>query len=179
MTAGIEEALVLPKRNKSNQLDGQSTGGRALVPAVVDRDDWRKIAFLTMSASIQLLAPVYPPQPLLAAQSFIERHGLQLIHNPGSRPHHAVTIPEQLLQIPVLPARHPDSSKAVFQQQTQDQLRILAIRLLVCARAECESRPRISDPHNSNCNSATSRSNQRPCPLASIPTQPFWPASAR
>ena len=33
--------------------------------------------------------------------------------------------------------------------------------------------------HNSNCNSESSRSNQRACPLASIPTRTFIPCAAR
>jgi len=49
--------------------------------------------------------------------------------NPA-RLHHAVLLPQQLPQIPVFPARHPDLRETIFEQQTQDQLRILAIRLL-------------------------------------------------
>jgi hypothetical protein len=33
--------------------------------------------------------------------------------------------------------------------------------------------------HSSNCSSESSRSNQRACPLASIPTRTGWPAAAR
>jgi hypothetical protein len=33
---------------------------------------------------------------------------LQLVHDPGPRLHHAMPVPQQLPQIPVLPARHPD-----------------------------------------------------------------------
>ena len=40
-------------------------------------------------------------------------------------------VPQQLPQVSILPARHPDPRKAIFQQQPQQQLRILAIRLLL------------------------------------------------
>src|ERR1700723_2680041 len=56
----------------------------------------------------QLLPSVLPPQPLLAAQSFVEDYGLELIHDPGTPLYPAVTMPQQLPQISVLPARHPD-----------------------------------------------------------------------
>src|SRR5664280_3601118 len=40
-------------------------------------------------------------------------------------------MPQQLPQIAILPARYPDLGKAIFQHQLQNQLRILAIRLLL------------------------------------------------
>jgi len=104
------------------------------------------------------------------------RHNLFLHSRPSfsatacTRLHHAVPVPQQLPQIPILPARHPDGRKAVLQQRTQNMLRIFSIRLLFAPRLR-----RISDAspiHNSNCSSASSRSNQRPCPLASIPGDP-------
>jgi len=78
-----------------------------------------------------LLASAFSPQPLLTAQTLVEGYGLQLIHDPGARLHHAVPVPQQLPQIPVLPTRHPDLRKTIFEQQAQNQLRILAIRLLL------------------------------------------------
>ena len=42
-----------------------------------------------------------------------------------------MTMPQQLPQITILPTRHPDPRKAIFQQPSQNQLRILAIRLLL------------------------------------------------
>src|ERR1039457_3409525 len=80
---------------------------------------------------LQLPPPRPPPQPLLAAQSFVESHRLQLVHDPGARLHHPVAVPQQLPQISVFPARHPDLRKAIFHHQLQNQLRILAIRLLL------------------------------------------------
>jgi hypothetical protein len=56
---------------------------------------------------------------------------LQLIHHPCARLHHPVPMPQQLPQITILPARYPDPRKIIFQQQSQNQLRILAIRLLL------------------------------------------------
>jgi hypothetical protein len=42
-----------------------------------------------------------------------------------------VPVPQQLPQIPILPARYPDLPKAALQHQLQNQLRILAICLLL------------------------------------------------
>src|SRR5579864_6407410 len=40
-------------------------------------------------------------------------------------------MPQQLPQIAILRIRHPDPREAIFQQQSQQQLRVLAIRLLL------------------------------------------------
>jgi hypothetical protein len=40
----------------------------------------------------QLLPSVFSPQPFVAVQSFVERHGLQLIHDPGASLYHAVNL---------------------------------------------------------------------------------------
>jgi len=45
-----------------------------------------------------------------AAQAFIEGHRLQLVHDPGPRLHHAMPVPQQLPQIPVLPSLVPRSA---------------------------------------------------------------------
>jgi hypothetical protein len=37
--------------------------------------------------------PLASPQPLLAAQTFVQRNRLQLIHDPGAGLHHAVAMP--------------------------------------------------------------------------------------
>ena len=49
----------------------------------------------------------------------------------AARLHHAVPMPQQLPQISVLPARYPDPWKIILQQQAQNVLCILAIRLLL------------------------------------------------
>jgi hypothetical protein len=54
-----------------------------------------------------------------------------LIHDPRARLRHAVPVPQQLPQIAILPARHPDPRKAIFHHQSQNQLGILVIRLLL------------------------------------------------
>lgn len=54
-------------------------------------------------------------------------------------------VPKQLPQIPVLPARYPDLRKTIFQQQLQDQSRILAVRLLL-AHTPSADPSRIADP---------------------------------
>jgi hypothetical protein len=72
------------------------------------------------------------PQPLLAAQSFV-------------RLHHAMPVPQQLPQIPVLPGRHPDLRKVIFQHEFQNQLRVLPICLLL-SHSSGSDFCRISDP---------------------------------
>src|SRR6266481_363977 len=42
-----------------------------------------------------------------------------------------MTMPQQVPQISILPTWHPDPREAIFQHQSQNQLRILAIRLLL------------------------------------------------
>jgi hypothetical protein len=56
---------------------------------------------------------------------------LQLVHDPGARLHHPVPVPQQLSQIPVLPSRYPNLRKPILDQQLQNMLCILAIRLLL------------------------------------------------
>ncbi len=41
-----------------------------------------------------------------------------------------MSMPQQLPQIAIFPARHPDWRKIILQQQTQNMLRILPVRLL-------------------------------------------------
>jgi hypothetical protein len=94
---------------------------------------------------LEALASTFPPQLLPAQQALVQRHGLQLVHDPGTRLHHAMAMPQQLSQIPILPARHPDRRKVVLQQQTQNMLRILPIRFLF-TRAPAPYLPRITHP---------------------------------
>ena len=88
----------------------------------------RRLAHGASRIDFQLLPPVRPPQPLLTAQPFVQRHRLQLVHDSRARLHHAVPVPQQLPQIPVLPARHPDLRKIILQHEFQNQLRVLPIR---------------------------------------------------
>src|SRR5580692_3058455 len=99
----------------------------------------------SQAEGLQLLPSVFAPQPLLTAQTLIEGHGLQLVHDSRARLHHAVPVPQQLPQIPVLPTRYPDLRKTIFQHQLQNQLRILAIRLLLAYSLRPDLRG-ISDP---------------------------------
>jgi hypothetical protein len=92
-----------------------------------------------------LLASPFPPQPLPTLHTFIQSHGLQLVHDSSPRLHHAVPVPQQLPQIPILPTRHPDSRKVILQHESQNMLRILPIRLLL-ARSLALDLGRISDP---------------------------------
>ena len=72
-----------------------------------------------------------PAQPLLAGQALVERYyRLPLVHDPGARLYHPVSMPQPGPQIAILPTRHPDLREAIFQHQLQNQLGILAIRFL-------------------------------------------------
>src|SRR5512144_644 len=81
--------------------------------------------------TLQLLSSPFSPQAFLTADSLIQRHRLQLIHQPRAHLHHPVPVPQQLPQITVLPARHPYPRKTILQHQSQKELRILSIRLLL------------------------------------------------
>jgi hypothetical protein len=70
---------------------------------------------------------------------------LQLVHDPGARLHHPVPVPQQLPQIAVFPTRYPDPRETIFQQQAQNQLRVLAIRLLFAYSLGSDLR-RVSNP---------------------------------
>src|SRR2546422_8307214 len=77
--------------------------------------------------------PGFPPQPLLTAQSFVQCQGLQLIHDAGAYLHHAVPVPQQLPQIPVLPAWYPNLRKVILQHRSEEHTSELQSRLhLVC-----------------------------------------------
>jgi hypothetical protein len=54
-----------------------------------------------------LLPSGFPPQSFLVTYPFIERHRLQLIHDARACLHHAVSMPEQLPQLAIVPARNP------------------------------------------------------------------------
>jgi hypothetical protein len=73
---------------------------------------------------------MFPPQPLFTAQSFVQCQGLQLVHDASACLHHAMSMPQQLPQIPILPTRHPDPRKVILQHEFQNQLCILSIGLL-------------------------------------------------
>ncbi len=78
-------------------------------------------------------------------------------------------MPQQLAQIPVLRTRYPYAWKAIFHQQLQQQL--ASSRSVFCFRTRAAL---ISDGlpiHSSKPSSASNRSNQRACPVASIPTR--------
>jgi hypothetical protein len=56
---------------------------------------------------------------------------MQLIHDARAHLDQAMPMPQQLPQIPILCIRNPDPRKAIFPQKLQQQLRILAIGLLL------------------------------------------------
>ena len=56
---------------------------------------------------------------------------MQLIHHPRAHLHQPMPMPQQLPQIAILGVWHPDPRKAILHHQSQQQLRILPIRLLL------------------------------------------------
>ena len=79
----------------------------------------------------QFLASVCSPQPLLTAQAFVQGYGLPLIHHPGAHLHQAVSLPQPLPQVTVVPARYLDLRKTIFPQHVQDMVGVLASGLLL------------------------------------------------
>ena len=77
----------------------------------------------------------------------------------------------------ILPARNPDVGKAIFQHQAQNQLRVLAIRLLL-PRPLHPNGGRIPDPQ---LNVQLRQQSFKPAsmPLASIPTRTLSSCAAR
>jgi hypothetical protein len=71
------------------------------------------------------------PERLFSPDTFVQGHHLQLVHHSRSHLHHAMAMPEQLPQIAIVPVRHPNPGKSFFHQQSQHQLRILPISLLL------------------------------------------------
>jgi hypothetical protein len=63
--------------------------------------------------------------------NFVERHPVQLIHHPGAHLHQPVSMPQQLSQIAILCVGYPDSRETIFDHRSQQQLRVLAIGLLL------------------------------------------------
>ena len=118
------------------------------------RDRWiQSVQYLQQIASsparprgqrerLQLLPSRLPPQPLLAAQAFVERHRLQLVHDPRARLHHPVPVPQQLPQIPILPARHPDLRKVDLPSSIAESAAHPGDPSSVCVLAWCGSRRR-------------------------------------
>ena len=99
--------------------------------------------------------------------------GLQLVHDPGARLHHPVPVPQQLPQIAILPARYPDPAESHLSAWSF-RISCASWRSVFCLRTRLVRISAASPIHNSKFSSASSRSNQRACPLASIPTRK-WP----
>jgi hypothetical protein len=55
---------------------------------------------------------------------------LQLIHDPRAHLHQPMPVPQQLSQIPILWARYPDLREVIFQHQSAQESRIVAVGLL-------------------------------------------------
>jgi hypothetical protein len=66
-------------------------------------------------------------------------------HHSRAHLHQSMPMPQQLPQITILGVRYPDPRKAIFQQQLQNQLRILPVRLLLAHPSRPDLR-RIPEP---------------------------------
>jgi hypothetical protein len=62
--------------------------------------------------------------------SFIAK-SLKLIHDPRAHLYQSMPMPQQLPEIPVLWTRYPDLRKTILLHQLQQELDILAVRLLL------------------------------------------------
>lgn len=65
----------------------------------------------------------------LLAHSLVHGNGLRLIHNPIPHLNQLMPMPQQLPQIPILRAGHPDFRKSIFAHQSQQQLGVFAVGL--------------------------------------------------
>jgi hypothetical protein len=97
--------------------------------------------FFTVSATTAWNSP----RACFKAARSIERHHVQLVHDARAHLHQPVAMPQQLPQITILRIRYPDSREAIFQQQLQQQLRVLAIGLLPAYPLSAD-RGGIADP---------------------------------
>ena len=91
---------------------------------------------------------------------------LQLVLHLPPHPYQLVAMQQQLPQIPLLRARHPDPRKSFLQQQLQQQLSISSVGLLF-AYFQGSDLARISQPQLVP-NLASRRSNHSVLPQASI-----------
>ena len=104
---------------------------------------------------LQLPASFCSPERLLSSDTFVKGHHVQLVHHSRSHLHHAMAMPEQLPQIAIIPVRHPNRGKSFFHQQSQQQLRVLPISLLL---SHSLFRISAASPRrDSNCNSPSGR----------------------
>ena len=58
----------------------------------------------------------------------------------------AMPMPQQLPQIPILRTRYPDAREIIFQQQLQQKLGILTVRLLLADSLRVDLRG-VANPH--------------------------------
>jgi hypothetical protein len=55
------------------------------------------------------------PQPVLPPHAFVQGDGLQLIFDPRPHLHQSMPVPQQLPQIAILRAGHPQPGKTIFE----------------------------------------------------------------
>jgi hypothetical protein len=70
---------------------------------------------------------------------------VQQVYDARAHLHQPVAMPQQLPRIAILRVRYPDPREAIFQQQPQQQLRVLAVGLLL-AYSFGADRGCIADP---------------------------------
>src|SRR5882762_3443895 len=75
--------------------------------------------------------PLFAEQFFLPAIALVHGQRLQLIHDPCAHLHHAMTMPQQLSQIPILRTRYPDLRKVIFPHQSQQESGVLTVVLLL------------------------------------------------
>jgi hypothetical protein len=86
---------------------------------------------------------------LLPAIAFVPRYDLRLIRDSRPHLHEPMPVPKQLPQIPILRIRCPDSRKAIFQKQPQQEAAVLAVGFLLPDSLGLNLR-RISNPQPEN-----------------------------
>ena len=119
--------------------------------------------------SAQQLLPCLGPQLSLLLHPLVQRNVLQLVLHPRAHLHQRVPMLQQLPQIPLLHAGHPDAGKIIFPQQLQQVARVPHIGLLLARRLR-PNHPRIPRSHSSCPSFCSSRSDQNMFPLLSTPT---------
>ncbi len=130
----------------------------------------RRLAHAIQRQRFQLGASLFGEQLLLPAQTFAHGQGMQLIAHRVAHPHQLLPMPQQLPQIALFPSSAATAAETA--RSTAAPVSCAASRASVFCLRTAEARIRAASPiHNSCPNSASICSNQRVCPVASIPTR--------
>ena len=112
-----------------------------------------------------------PPQLFLSPQSFVQRHRMQLVHDPRAHLHHADGDARAVAAGP--DSLHPGPRS--WENDLPSEASTITAhpgRSVFCLRTRFAANLSCVPIHNSNVNSASRRSNQPAWPLASIPRAP-------